>query len=123
MPNVRTINAGPSTVIHHIGSISHGGPFAWPSLAWVRQGGGNHRFDDPRGEQAQFTVLYGASEVEACFAELLDQFRPGHRWVRPALERIAPLPPGDPDNLDAGEHPGFGSRGFVPQDYLARRRI
>jgi hypothetical protein len=123
MPDVRAISTDPSIIGYRIGQTRHGGPLAWPSLAWVRRTGGSARFDDPRGELAQFTVLYTATEIEACFAELLAPFRPAHRWVRRGLERTTPLPPGDPDNHDADGQSGIARRGFVPLDFLVKRRI
>jgi hypothetical protein len=123
MPDVHATSTDPSIIGYRIGKAGHGGPLAWPSLGWVRRSGGSARFDDPRGELAQFTVLYCAMEIEACFAELLTSFRPAHRWVRRGLERTIPLPPGDPDNHDPEGQPGIARRGFVPLDFLAKRRI
>jgi hypothetical protein len=123
MPDVVSVVADPSVVIQRIGSVSHDGPLAWPALDWVRQSGGVNRFDDPRGSGAQFTVLYGATEREACFAEILDQFRPGHSWLQQALARVKPLPADDPDNFDTDDTDILRALGMVPVDFLASRRI
>ena len=125
MADVLSVVTNPSVVIQRIGSVARGGPLAWPVLDWVRQSGGANRFDDPRGDGAQFTVLYGATEREACFAEILDQFRPGHTWLQSAFARVAPLPAGDPDNFDSDlvDPDGVDALGLVPADFLARRRI
>jgi hypothetical protein len=121
--NVLTVRPSRETVIYRLGPVHRGGPLAWPDLAWVRASGGGNRFDDPRGPRAKFTTLYGAENVDACYAELLDQFRPGHSWVAKVLAGIPTLAPGDLDNFDPGAAAKAIGPGRVSSDFFARRRI
>jgi hypothetical protein len=100
----------PAGIIQRIGSRRHGGALAWPSLDWLRSprdgspAGGTNRFDDPRGGNSEYTVLYASPLRIACFAETLDHYRvrvDNSRFAA-AVAATVPLSSDDELNFDAG---------------------
>lgn len=86
-------------------------PDPWTWVPWEYVGQSTGRWDDPRG---QYRVIYAGSTPEACFAEVLAQFRPDPMVIHDTTAISA-------DKRD-GVYPAVAS-GVLPRSWLERRRL